>query len=80
MSRILHCLDNGLTDGGEVVNFTHRQRFTSTNISDAHFSERIYFLAGVEQSPLLLQSFIGLLYQPWMIDADDCGVISGTNN
>jgi hypothetical protein len=31
--------------------------------------------AGVEPSPLILRQFIGLLYQPWMIDADDCGPI-----
>jgi hypothetical protein len=28
MLRIPHCLDNRLTDGGEVVNLTHRQWFT----------------------------------------------------
>jgi hypothetical protein len=26
----------------------------------------------VEQSPLLLWPFIGLLYQPWMLHGDDC--------
>jgi hypothetical protein len=31
----------------------------------------------VEPGPLLLRLFIGLLYQPWMIDGDDCGAISG---
>jgi hypothetical protein len=31
----------------------------------------------VESSPLLLLSLIGLFHQPWMIDADDCGAISG---
>jgi hypothetical protein len=35
--------------------------------------------SGVEPSSLLLRSFIGLLYQPWMIDGDDCGAISGMN-
>jgi hypothetical protein len=35
--------------------------------------------AGVEPSPLLLRPFIDLLYQPWMIDGDDCGEISGMN-
>jgi hypothetical protein len=34
---------------------------------------------GVEPSPLLLRLFTGLLYQPWMIDVDDCGTISETN-
>jgi hypothetical protein len=37
------------------------------------------FGAGVEPSPLLLLPFTGLLYQPWMIDSDDCGAISGMN-
>jgi hypothetical protein len=27
----------------------------------------------------LLWPFIGLLHQPWMIDGDDCGAISGMN-
>jgi hypothetical protein len=31
------------------------------------------FGAGKEPSPLLLGQFIGLLYQPWMIDGVDCG-------
>jgi hypothetical protein len=35
--------------------------------------------AGVEPSPLLLRPFIGLLYQPWMVDGDDCGAVSGMN-
>jgi hypothetical protein len=33
----------------------------------------------VESSPLLLQPFIGLLYQSWMIDGDDYGASSGMN-
>jgi hypothetical protein len=35
--------------------------------------------AGVEPSPLLLRPFTSLLYQPRMIDGDDCGAISGMN-
>jgi hypothetical protein len=35
--------------------------------------------AEVEPSPLLLWPFIWLLCQPWMIDGDDCGAISGVN-
>jgi hypothetical protein len=35
--------------------------------------------SGVEPSALLLRPFIGILYQPWMIDGDDCGAISGMN-
>jgi hypothetical protein len=33
----------------------------------------------VEPSPLLLRSFIDLLYQPWMTDDDECGASSGMN-
>jgi hypothetical protein len=33
----------------------------------------------VEASPLLQRPFIGLLYQCWMIDGDDCGAIGGMN-
>jgi hypothetical protein len=31
----------------------------------------------VEPSLLLPLPFIGLMYQPWMIDGDDCGAIRG---
>jgi hypothetical protein len=34
MLRILHCLDNRLTDGGEIVSPTHRPRSTPQK----HFS------------------------------------------
>jgi hypothetical protein len=38
------------------------------------------YRTGVEPSPLLLRSFIGLLYQPRMIDDDnDCGALSEMN-
>jgi hypothetical protein len=47
------------------------------------FTTGYYFLflfeGGVEPRPLLLRPFIGLLYQPWVTDGDDCGAISGTN-
>jgi hypothetical protein len=33
----------------------------------------------VEPSLLLLRPFSGLLYQPWMVDGDDYGAISGMN-
>jgi hypothetical protein len=38
-------------------------------------------VALVEPSPLLLWTFVGLLYQPWMTgnDDDDCGAISRMN-
>jgi hypothetical protein len=39
----------------------------------------IFVWAGVEPGPLILQPFIGLLYQPWMIHAEKCGAISGMN-
>jgi hypothetical protein len=32
--------------------------------------------AGMEPSPLLMRSFIGLFCQSWMIDGDDCGLWS----
>jgi type IV secretory pathway TrbF-like protein len=35
--------------------------------------------AYLEPSPLLLWTSIGPLYQPWMIDRDDCGEISAMN-
>jgi hypothetical protein len=35
--------------------------------------------AGMERSPILLRSFIGLLYQLLMIDGDDCGAGCGMN-
>jgi hypothetical protein len=38
-----------------------------------------FYGAKVEPSPLLLRPFIGLLKEPWKIDGDDCGAISGTN-
>jgi hypothetical protein len=33
----------------------------------------------VEPSPLSLRPFIGLLYQLWMVDCDDCGGVGGMN-
>jgi hypothetical protein len=35
--------------------------------------------AGMEPSPLLLRQRLGLLYQPRMVDADDCGATCGIN-
>jgi hypothetical protein len=44
----------------------------------------LFLLAGAEPSPLVVVPFIGLLYQPWMIedddDDDDDGAISGMND
>jgi hypothetical protein len=36
--------------------------------------------AAVEQGPLVLSEFIGLLYQHWIIDGGDCGVIDIMND
>jgi hypothetical protein len=36
--------------------------------------------SGMEPCPLLLLLFIGLLYQPWIEDGDDCGAISEIND
>jgi hypothetical protein len=35
--------------------------------------------AGVGLSPVLHGPFIGLLYQPWMINGGDCGAVGGMN-
>jgi hypothetical protein len=32
LSKILHCLDNPLADGGEVVSLTRRQSYSTRNI------------------------------------------------
>jgi hypothetical protein len=41
MLRILHCLDNQLTDGGKVISPTHRPRSTLQkhcfSVSGTHF-------------------------------------------
>jgi hypothetical protein len=39
------------------------------------------FICGAEvgSNPLLLRPLIGLFYQPWMRDGDDCGTVSGMN-
>jgi hypothetical protein len=36
-SRLSHFLDNGLTDGSEVVSLTRRSPFTPRNIPGTHF-------------------------------------------
>jgi hypothetical protein len=36
-SRLLHLLDNRLTDGGEVVSLTRRPPFTPQKIPGTHF-------------------------------------------
>jgi hypothetical protein len=35
--------------------------------------------SGAEPRPLLLRQCIGLLYEHWMLDSDDCGAVSGMN-
>jgi hypothetical protein len=39
--RFPHFLDNQLTDGGDVVNLTHRPPFTSRKIPGTHFWQRL---------------------------------------
>jgi hypothetical protein len=39
----------------------------------------IIYGAGIEPNSLLLPPFIGLLYQPWTVDGDDCGTITEMN-
>jgi hypothetical protein len=57
------------------------QTIHDSNISSAAFIIGSLFMcmAEVEPSPMLLRSFIGLLYQPWTLDGDDCGAIGGMN-
>jgi hypothetical protein len=46
------------------------------HISQVHAQEQHYVFIngiGVELSPPLLQPFIGLLKQTWMLGGDDCG-------
>jgi hypothetical protein len=54
------------------------------NSSDASSWFRSAFLfiywTGVEPSPLLLRSLVGLLYQSWITDGEDCEGIGGTND
>jgi hypothetical protein len=40
---------------------------------------RVSYGSGVEPGPPILPSSTGLMYQPWMIDGDHCGAISGMN-
>jgi hypothetical protein len=42
-----------------------------------HRTSLSIYCPGMEPSPVLLRSFIGLLYQPWM--TDDCGAFGGMN-
>jgi hypothetical protein len=44
------------------------------------FIHLFIYWAGVEPSPLLLRSLIGLLYQPWMMDGDDYEAIGGMHD
>jgi hypothetical protein len=60
--------------------FYNNQQFSLNLTPNLYY---YYFLfiyeAGVESSPLLRQPIIDLLYQPWLMDSDDCGSISGMN-
>jgi hypothetical protein len=47
-----------------------------------HVAILFIYRVGTEPNPLLQQPFIGLLYQPWIVDDDDdddCGAIIGMN-
>jgi hypothetical protein len=46
MLKILHCLDNRLTDGGKVVNVASRPPFTPRKINATHFCYRLSRLQG----------------------------------
>jgi hypothetical protein len=49
MSRITHCLDSRLTDGGEVVSLNHELRFTSQKHFYSFFG--YLFLLEAEEIP-----------------------------
>jgi hypothetical protein len=48
-------------------------------IANKNKQNKIIYGAEVQPRALLLRPFIGLLYQPWMVDGDDCGAIGGMN-
>jgi hypothetical protein len=59
---------------------THRRTVSLHCVRPAFDTERksaSIYGAGVEPSPLLLRPVIGLLYEPCMIDGEDCAVFSG---
>jgi hypothetical protein len=61
-----------------IANLHTLQFLTSLSIIVFLFFLFIYG-AGMEPSPLFLRLFIGLLYQPWMIDGGGRGAVSGIN-
>jgi hypothetical protein len=38
------------------------------------------YRARLERSPLVLRPLVGLSYQSWVIDGDDCGAIAKMND
>jgi hypothetical protein len=55
--RIPHCLDNWLSDGGEVVSLTHRPRFSPSgnyfSVPNIHVCYRLSKLQGLVEPKLL---------------------------
>jgi hypothetical protein len=85
-SYMLRCAWNKLDFSGHISRETKGSYSEHLSLNHTNLKtllKTIYFLfiygAAVEPSPLLLQPFIGLLYQPWLIDGDDCGAIGGVN-
>jgi hypothetical protein len=61
-----------------ILHSHHRENLKSYKYKSFSFFILVWGWSG--PSPLLLRPFIGLLYQPWMIDdGDDCGTIRGKN-
>jgi hypothetical protein len=82
---------NGGFEGTSVLTRATRRNISKDGILHSHLRANlksyifdllifIFHGAGVESSPLLRQPLIALLYQPWTIDSDDSGAISGMNN
>jgi hypothetical protein len=63
----------------DIPSIYHSVHLSSAQIFAIFYIFLFFNGPGLLPSPLLLASFIGLLYQPWMIDADDCGAISGVS-
>jgi hypothetical protein len=73
---------NHVTTGLPLPSTDATTWFCHTQQAMLHVTEPcggFYFIygAGLEQSPVLLWPFVGLLYWSWMVDGDECGAISG---
>jgi hypothetical protein len=82
----LHNGFHNLYSSSDIIRVIKSQEMRCDNVlvenlqeEDNFFFNLFIYGSGVESNPLLLQSFIGLLYQPCMIDDDDCGAISAMN-